>query len=220
MHTSGVVMFLKSKEHCAEIAEAFRDGRVRKKYLCIVDVDIAQKNAASRFSVNAPIERHPSRGILRQIGRSSSKSQDAKTDFVVVDLSLDGKAALLCVSPATGRTHQIRLHAQHCGMPIVGDDIYGRERMYYNSIEHVRECARDPSMALYADDKPLRAGLKLHAWQVAVKHPVTGKNVNFCASPPKRFRELAGAEGLIIPSPSAYQSSMPTWQGLDDESIE
>jgi 23S rRNA-/tRNA-specific pseudouridylate synthase len=199
MHTSGVVMFLKSKEHCAQIAEAFREGRVSKQYLCIVDVCATRRISSDSFTVNEPIERHPTVGILRQIGRST-KSQGAETHFHVVAKSMDGMRALLCVSPVTGRTHQIRLHAQHCGLPIVGDDVYGRERECYDSIEHVRQCANDPSLALYADGKPFRAGLKLHAWQISVEHPVTGQNIKFCAPPPQRFRDFADAEGLIIPT--------------------
>lgn len=200
MHTSGAVMFLKAKEHCARVAEAFRQGRVTKKYLCIVDVLKSPGSFISQFTVDEPIERHASVGILRQLGRSSSKAQEAETNFSVVSTSPDGRLALLCVTPVTGRTHQIRLHAQHCGMPIVGDDMYGRERMCYRSIEHVRESAQDPALSLYLDGNPLRAGLKLHAWQISVDHPVSGKRVTFCAPPPPRFCDLAGVESLRLPS--------------------
>lgn len=200
MHTSGAVMFLKAKEHCARVSEAFRQGRVTKKYLCIVDVLQSREKLVSQFTVKEPIERHPSVGILRRLGRTSSKVQEAETNFSVISTSRDGKLALLCVTPVTGRTHQIRLHAQHCGMPIVGDDMYGRERMCYRSIQHVRESAQDPSLSLYLDGNPLRAGLKLHAWQISVDHPVSGNRVTFCAPPPLRFSDLAVAEGLSLPS--------------------
>lgn len=205
MHTSGVVMFLKSREFCASVAESFREGRVAKKYLCIVDVAAATRPSPS-FTVEAPIERHATIGILRQVGRSSPKSQEATTCFQVAAESSDGRTALLCVTPQTGRTHQIRLHAQHCGLPIVGDDLYGTERHSYTSIEHVRECANDPAKALFANGEPLRAGLKLHAWQIAVKHPVSGDCVQFCAPPPQRFLDLADAKGLNIPAADLYSS--------------
>lgn len=201
MHTSGVVMFLKTKKHCVPISNAFREGRVSKKYLCIVDVLSSKCRSSSQFSVNEPIERHPSVGFMRQVGSTSAKAQEAKTDFEIVSASRDQKLALLCVAPVTGRTHQIRVHAQHIGMPIVGDELYGRERACYRSVDHIRQCAEDPAMTLFLDQKPLRAGLKLHAWQLSVDHPVTGERVTFCATPPERFRKLASREGLCIPVP-------------------
>lgn len=199
MHTSGVVMFLKTKQHCAPISNAFREGRVSKKYLCIVDVESSRGASGSHFTVDAPIERHPSVGFMRQVGSTSPSAQEAKTDFQVVSTSRDGRQALLCAAPVTGRTHQIRVHARHAGMPIVGDELYGRERECYRSFEHVQQCAQDPAMTLFLDQKPLRAGLKLHAWQLSVDHPVTGERLTFCATPPERFQKLARREGLCLP---------------------
>lgn len=200
MHTSGIVMFLKKKEHCAQISDAFREGRVTKKYLCIVDVLNVQSESPCHFTVTEPIERHPSVGFQRQLGRTSSRAQEAETNFTVASTSRDGKLALLSVAPVTGRTHQIRLHAQYSGMPIVGDEVYGRERECYLSMDHVQGSAQDPATTLYLDQNPLRAGLKLHAWQLSIDHPVTGERLNFCASPPQRFHELASAAGLSVPS--------------------
>lgn len=201
-------MFLKTKEYCATIAEAFRDKRVSKKYLCVVDVvDSPAKDSGviPPFTVDAPIERHPTVGILRQIGDSSLKFKTAVTDFECVSRSADGKVALLSVSPRTGRTHQIRIHAREAGFPIVGDDIYGRERECYDSIEHVRACAQDPADSLFLDGNPLRAGLKLHAWQVSVDHPATGESITFTAPPTLRFRQLLDAYGLKLPSSEMRQ---------------
>lgn len=208
MHTTGVVMFLKESAYCATVAESFREGRVSKQYLCIVD---SERQPDEQFTVNAPIERHPSIGIMRQIGSRTAEAKDAVTKFRLASApSCEGsRMSLLCAIPLTGRTHQIRLHSRAAGYPIVGDDVYGRERQCYDSIEHVRKCATDPELALFADENPYRAGLKLHAWQIAVDHPVTGERMRFVAPPPLRFRELADSEGLSIPSPDSFAALLP-----------
>lgn len=207
MHTTGVVMFLKESRHCASVAASFREGRVAKQYLCIVD---SQQPPDEAFTVNAPIERHPTIGIMRQIGSRTAESKDAVTNFRLASPPGMGACgmSLLCAMPKTGRTHQIRLHCRAAGLPIVGDDVYGRERQCYDSIDHVRKCASDPELALYADGNPYRAGLKLHAWQVAVDHPVTGERMVFCAPPPVRFVDLAESEGLAIPDPVSYRTML------------
>jgi 23S rRNA-/tRNA-specific pseudouridylate synthase len=202
MHTSGVVMFVKTPALCSPLLAAFKEGRVRKNYLCLVDFPMQLPPA--EFSVNKPIERHPTVSIARQIGNTTPKSKQALTDFRVAGSSPNSSIVLLQASPKTGRTHQIRLHARHvagsCG--IVGDDIYGRERDLYRSIDHVRECSLRREDCLFADGDPLRAGLKLHAWQLSFENPMNGNTMTFCAPPPAPFRALAASQGITIPLPS------------------
>jgi 23S rRNA-/tRNA-specific pseudouridylate synthase len=96
------------------------------------------------------------------------------------------------------RTHQIRLHAQHHGLPIVGDDVYGRERGCYSSIDEVRACSFDRESAHYADGNALRAGLKLHAWRMSLTDPRdAGSVLTFTAPPPRTFVDFAEQQGVL-----------------------
>ncbi len=61
--------------------------------------------------------------------------QSSQTVFEIVSVSMAHNVSLLRASPLTGRTHQIRVHARHVCMPIVGDNVYGREATLYDNEE-------------------------------------------------------------------------------------
>jgi 23S rRNA pseudouridine1911/1915/1917 synthase len=96
--------------------------------------------------IDAPLGRDPY-NRLRQMVRETG-GRDAQTTYRVREY-LDG-VTYLEASPITGRTHQIRVHFASTGHPIVGDSVYGK-----------------PSKAV--------ARQFLHAWRLAVKHPVSGQ---------------------------------------------
>jgi len=96
--------------------------------------------------------------------------------------------SLLRCRLATGRTHQIRVHLAARGWPIVGDPAYGEPR--WSQIA----------------DAPLAAALRafprqaLHAWRVAVTHPVTRERLVFEAPVPRDLAELMNQAGLRVQS--------------------
>ena len=104
----------------------FQTGNVQKEYLLVVD-GIPRRPIGSEFIVEAPIQQHSTMKFARAIGFEGDGSKHAKTKFIVVDFSPQKNLALLRAFPLTGRTHQIRLHAQHCGSAIVGDTLYNKK---------------------------------------------------------------------------------------------
>jgi len=79
----------------------------------------------------------------------------------------------------TGRTHQIRVHFQHVGFPLVGDLVYGR-----------RQNARHRSLGC----RPARQ--MLHARRLALNHPLTGQRLVFEAPLPEDFTVVLRQLGL------------------------
>jgi 23S rRNA pseudouridine1911/1915/1917 synthase len=85
--------------------------------------------------------------------------QACETQYVTLAADEEGGTSLLKCEPVTGRTHQIRVHLAASGWPIVGDRVYG---------------AADPRVPRQA----------LHAWKVALPHPVTRQRLEFEAGVP------------------------------------
>lgn len=116
--TSGCLVMAKRRSALRELHRRFRDGEVEKNYLALAVGDWQ----FGEQLIDAPLlVRHRKNGERHVI--VDGKGKAAKTR---VSLSRTyGSHSLLLCAPATGRTHQIRVHLQHAGHPIVGDDRYG-----------------------------------------------------------------------------------------------
>jgi 23S rRNA pseudouridine1911/1915/1917 synthase len=114
--TSGVMFFPKSKRAATHISAMLKGGKVEKVYWALIPGSPDEE----AWTVDAPI------GKLSKFRYGVTlPGKPAKTDFKVL---ASGKAAtLLECRPLTGRTHQIRVHLTHCGLPIIGDVSYGAQ---------------------------------------------------------------------------------------------
>lgn len=116
--TSGCLALAKAPAALRAIQEALRTGRVEKRYLALVR---GYWNHGPR-EVNQPLRRNVLRGGERMV-EVLDDGKPARTQFQPV--SLHKPASLLEASIATGRTHQIRVHAAYVGHPLAGDEKYG-----------------------------------------------------------------------------------------------
>lgn len=112
--TSGVVLLAKTAASARALSEAFRERRVKKRYLAIVE------GSAPEGTVEAAIGDDPKRPRARRVVTTGKPST---TTFACL-ATVDGLSSVLA-EPLTGRTHQIRVHLSHRGAPIVGDRLYG-----------------------------------------------------------------------------------------------
>ena len=116
--TSGVLLVAKRRSALRVLHALLREGKVSKRYLTLVQ----GQWPAEVKEIEAPlVTRRPASEARVKV---DAAGKAAKSSFRLLD-TYGRTASLLEVSIATGRTHQIRVHAAHVGHPVAGDDRYG-----------------------------------------------------------------------------------------------
>jgi 23S rRNA pseudouridine1911/1915/1917 synthase len=155
--TSGCMVVAKTDEAHLALSRQFAVRHVTKLYHAIVCGELVNETGA----IEASIARHPSQ---RKRMAVLDRGREARTGFHLLQ-RLDC-ASFVEVQLHTGRTHQIRVHFQHIGHPVLGDAVYGR-----------RHSARVTELTGF---KPARQ--LLHARSLGFKHPRTGREIA-CTAP-------------------------------------
>ena len=182
--TSGLLVAAKTdrahKALSAQFADHGRTGPLERGYLAIV----WGVPARPKGTIDAPIDRHPharDKMAVRQGGR------EAITHWQVLERysGTDGKpvASLIECRLETGRTHQIRVHMAHAGYPLLGDATYGPG--FKTKASHLSPKAQAALEALGRQ--------ALHAYLLAIAHPVSGQPLEFRSELPVAFARLRQA---------------------------
>lgn len=157
--TSGLLLVAKHDTVHRALAEAIRAREVKRSY----DAVVWGETTEDRFTVSTALGRDP--GHRRRFAVVARGGRRAVTHGEVTRRL--GEFTLLRLFLETGRTHQVRLHCRHLGMPVVGDRTYGR----------AGEARRLLQLGLPRPTRQL-----LHARRLEFVHPVTGR-VLTCESP-------------------------------------
>lgn len=156
--TSGILLVAKTNEAHKILSDDFANKRVKRKYLALVHGVIEN----SKGKINAPIGR--SKTDRKRMCITDENSKNAITNFTVLERFKN--ATLLELVLETGRTHQIRVHMEYIGHPVVNDPVYGRRKIINNY------------------------GQMLHAKYLGFNHPVTHEFMEFSVEPEKEFNEI------------------------------
>ncbi len=195
--TSGVILVAKTAAALAHLQRQFAARSVEKTYLAVVRGVVAEGEG----TIDAPIGRNPAHPRRMSVG---SQGREARTDFRVLRRLRD--STLLLVRPHTGRTHQVRVHLQYIGHPVLGDGIYDTQGRSVRAAKRGRPPrvvsdpgSRGPGQAAHDAQgrsayTPKRRRLMLHAWRIGVQHPETGESLRFEAPIPHEFPDFAYEE--------------------------
>lgn len=156
--TSGVLLLAKNKETEAALLELFKTRAIKKEYLAIVDGTVAKSKGVIDSPISVAVK-----SKFRVHMMASDKGEAAITHWEKL-LSCKN-ATLLRVMPITGKTHQIRVHMETTGHPILGDVRYAQKY----------QC---PLLV----SRPL-----LHAFRLQFIHPRIKQEIVVQSMPPKDF---------------------------------
>ncbi|MGG1943593.1 RluA family pseudouridine synthase [Trinickia sp. NRRL B-1857] len=174
--TSGLMVIARTLEAQTDLVRQLQARTVKRRYVALVWGAMPGEGL-----IDAPIGRDPrERTRMAVVAGASGKS--ARTRFRLVDQTIwkqQTVSAIHC-DLETGRTHQIRVHCAHAGHPLLGDPVYGSARGRRSSA-------------------PLPGGFArqaLHAWQLGLVHPGTGRPIRWRAELPDDMAELVQALGF------------------------
>jgi RluA family pseudouridine synthase len=172
--TSGVILTARTKPAAGFLGKALMGRRVRKTYLAIVTPGAPEP---PQGLVETPLRRDEQgrEAYMRICAADHPDAETARTRYRT--LATGHGAALLELSPETGRMHQLRVHLASIGRPIAGDSRYGGALMLAGS--------------------PVPR-LMLHAVELEFPHPDGGRR-RLVAPPPADFLAVAANAGLVIP---------------------
>jgi len=171
--TSGLMVVARTRAAMDALTRAISAHEVSRRYLALA---WGRWLPGARQSVDAPIGRDP-RNRLRMavVDLALRPGKTARTDME--GLATDGRLSLVRCSLHTGRTHQIRVHMASIGHPLVADALYG---------------------GAPAADMQRQA---LHAFSLALAHPVTGVLMRWSAPLPQDLRHALDVLGLDYNEP-------------------
>lgn len=155
--TSGVLLFARTAEAHKSLNQQFEKHETEKVYRALVNGDPKWMEHTARHKLRVNVG-HSHRTMV-----DHAKGKPAETAFKVLKRYED--FALLECRPATGRTHQVRVHAYALGHPIVGDSLY----------------SAPPTDLIF---RPA-----LHALRLTITHPETGERMTFEAPYPDDFAQ-------------------------------
>lgn len=166
--TSGLLVAAKNDEAHNSLAAQLKTHAVSRVYYAILIGNFSEDSG----TVDAPIGRHPTdRKKMAVLKEGQGTARHAVTHFTVL-ARYKGFSLVRCVLE-TGRTHQIRVHMAYRGHPLVGDSVYGGGKTQFE-----------------AANKSLISGQCLHAKELTLTHPKTGKTMHFECELPEEMKKL------------------------------
>ena len=146
--TSGIMLIALNKSANSNLAAQFQLRSVVKTYVSVLAGHMIDNSG----QINMPIAKDPL--LFPRLKISIEHGKEARTDYQVLERLQKPEASRVQYQPLTGRTHQLRIHSQYVGHPILGCDLYGTQQTHKAANR-----------------------LMLHAEKLQFDHPVTGKRI-------------------------------------------
>ncbi|MFO0389354.1 MAG: RluA family pseudouridine synthase [Pseudomonadota bacterium] len=172
--TSGVLVLARTARMATYLTKGFAEKTIEKTYLALVNGAPLPPEGVIDFKLIKAIAAEAS---FERVAVDDEDGKYAKTEYRVIE-SLARRFSLMELKPLTGRTHQLRVHMQAIGCPIVGDHKYGGS-------------TND------AKDIGVENVLHLHAWKIEI--PMSGRVIKVSAPLPPHMKNSFKSLGIDVP---------------------
>ena len=193
--TSGLMVVAKTVQAQTDLVRQLQARTVKRRYLAIV-----QGELDAFGTIDTGIGRNP-QDRLKMAVLVGQSGKPARTHYQSLGFwqYLQKPYSIAVCQLETGRTHQIRVHMQHIGHPLVGDPLYGDKRGARSTV--LKGAAGDLGFKRQA----------LHAYQLGLIHPMTGEYMSWqCPLPDDMAQLLAtmGVHDLPLPEPDMEMEAL------------
>ncbi len=161
--TSGLLIIPRHTLSAGILGRALKEREIYREYLAAAAGDVRKVFPDGEGVIDAPIAVSPGQSLLREV--DFKNGEKARTHLRVLAYNENLNISLCAVTLDTGRTHQIRVHFQYIGHPLLGD-------------------------FLYNPDYRLIARQSLHSYRLSFVHPVTREPLTFTAPLPDDMRKF------------------------------
>lgn len=170
--TSGLMVVAKTLEAQTSLVRQLQARTVKREYLALV-----WGSPRLQGKVDAAMARHPRDRIKMAVSQSvMAKSAVTHYERIATGAIDDKPVSLVRCELETGRTHQIRVHMQSIGFPLVGDALYGKSHLAHHF----------PRQAL-------------HAFRLSLVHPASGEDMSWTSAIAPDLRDLLDQAGIVLP---------------------
>jgi 23S rRNA pseudouridine1911/1915/1917 synthase len=164
---SGALILARTSKAAARLLVAFQKDQIRKTYLAVVEGQV-QFSSVTRRSL---LQKDSQRNTVHEFPlEDQDKHPEARTAVTQMDLVQGGPdLSLMQLKPLTGRSHQLRVHCQALGHPILGD-------------------------LRYSSKRGLGPRILLHAWRISFPHPISNETQELQAPVPPEWQTALGQD--------------------------
>ncbi|GAB5444256.1 MAG: RluA family pseudouridine synthase [Fuerstiella sp.] len=175
--TTGVILIAKDNQVHQKVSRQFEQREVKKEYRAIVRgvPELQSDFIRTHVCVHSRVREK------MMVCAPGGRSREAVTFYETGETFQ--RHALMHLHPHTGRTHQLRVHMQHIGTPIIADRLYIGEESFTTGHVDGRP----------GEGEELIARQALHAFRLTISHPVSGKPMTFEAPLPPDFEQTLAA---------------------------